>query len=209
MKWFWLFAAVLYGYVCWAQTSAFPSKPQQSSQRNTPASAASGPRGAVPKLSITVTDENGVAVPSARVELQPPPPALVLRCETDFAGHCEFSNVSSGAYAIHAEKIGFYAISENDVQVGGTASLDVTLTRQQEAREVVNVAASSPAIDPAQISSKEELTAAEIINVPYPGAHDYRNGLIFIPGVTPDAYGLPHVAGAESYQTLLLLDGFK
>ena len=156
-----------------------------------------------------MTDENGVAVPLARIELQPPPPVLALRCETDFAGHCEFSNISSGAYAIEVEKIGFYAISQSDVQVGGTSNVDVTLTHQQEAREVVNVAESAPAIDPEQISSKEELTAAEIIDVPYPGAHDYRNGLIFIPGVTPDAYGLPHIAGAESYQTLLLLDGFN
>ena len=44
---------------------------------------------------------------------------------------------------------------------------------------------------------QEELTAAEIIDIPYPGAHDYRNGLIFIPGVTPDAYGQPHVPARD------------
>ncbi|MGA7299763.1 MAG: carboxypeptidase regulatory-like domain-containing protein [Candidatus Sulfotelmatobacter sp.] len=209
MKLFWLLAAVLCGNVCRAQTSPSSDKPFQSSQHNPPARATSEPRATVARLTVTVTDENGVAVPLARIELQPPPPVLALRCETDFAGHCEFSNISSGAYAIEVEKIGFYAISQSDVQVGGTSNVDVTLTHQQEAREVVNVAESAPAIDPEQISSKEELTAAEIIDVPYPGAHDYRNGLIFIPGVTPDAYGLPHIAGAESYQTLLLLDGFN
>ena len=30
-----------------------------------------------------------------------------------------------------------------------------------------------------------------------------------MPGVTPDAYGQAHVAGAETYQTLLVLDGFN
>ena len=107
------------------------------------------------------------------------------------------------------EKIGYYSISQGGVQVGVTANVDITLTHQQEARETVNVVVSPPAIDPAQISSKEELTGAQIIDIPYPGTHDYRNALIFIPGVTPDAFGQVHVAGAESYQTLVLLDGFN
>ena len=161
------------------------------------------------KLTVTVTDENGVAVRSARVQLQAAPPAVALRCETDFVGHCEFSSVASGAYEIRVEKTGYYAISEPNVQVAVTGNVDVTLTHQQEAREVVNVAESPEAIDPAQISSMEELSGTEIIEIPYPGQHDYRNALTFIPGVTPDAFGQPHVAGAESYQTLLLLDGFN
>ncbi|MGA9392311.1 MAG: TonB-dependent receptor [Candidatus Sulfotelmatobacter sp.] len=158
---------------------------------------------------ITVTDENGVAVASARAQLQPSPPALPVRCETDFAGHCEFTNLPAGTYELRVEKIGYYSISQGGVQVDVTANVDITLTHQQEARETVNVVVSPPAIDPAQISSKEELTGAQIIDIPYPGTHDYRNALIFIPGVTPDAFGQVHVAGAESYQTLVLLDGFN
>src|SRR5208282_1177918 len=131
------------------------------------------------------------------------------RCETDFAGRCEFTNLSTEAYELRVEKIGFYAISQSDVQVGAIANVDVTLSHQQEAREVVNVVESAPAIDPAQVSSKEELSGAEIVDIPYPGEHDYRNALTFIPGVTPDAFGQAHVAGAETYQTLLLLDGFN
>jgi hypothetical protein len=161
------------------------------------------------KLTIYVTDENLVAVGSARVQLQPPPPALALRCGTDFAGHCEFANLPSGTYELRVEKAGFYAVVQSSVQVGMTANVDVTLTNQQEAREVVNVVESAPAIDPAQISTKEELTGTEIVDIPYPATHDYRNALIFIPGVTPDAFGQPHVAGAETYQTLVLLDGFN
>jgi hypothetical protein len=165
------------------------------------------------KLTVTVTDENGVAVASARVQLQPPPPALALRCGTDFAGHCEFTGLSSGTYELRVEKTGYYAVVQPDVQVdvqgGTTATVDVTLSHQQEAREVVNVVESAPAIDPAQVSAKEELSGAEILDIPYPATHDYRNALNFIPGVTPDAFGQAHVAGAETYQTLVLLDGFN
>ncbi len=161
------------------------------------------------KLTVTVTDENAVPVASAHVLLQAPPPAQPLRCLSDFAGRCEFLDLPHGTYEVRVEKIGYYAIAQSNVQVGVAANLDVTLTHQQEAREVVNVVETVPAIDSAQISSKEELSAAELIDVPYPGPHDYRNALTFIPGVTPDAFGQPHVAGAETYQTLLLLDGFN
>jgi len=164
---------------------------------------------AAQKLTVIVTDENGLAVGSARVQLQAPPPAIPLRCGTDFAGHCEFTNLSSGTYELRVEKTGFYALVQPNVQVGVTANLDVTLSHQQEAREVVDVVESASAIDPAQVSSKEELTGSEIVDIPYPGSHDYRNALTFIPGVTLDAFGQAHVAGAETYQTLLLLDGFN
>ena len=41
------------------------------------------------RLSVAVLDENGVAVPGARVTLQPPSPAQALRCETEISGRCE------------------------------------------------------------------------------------------------------------------------
>src|SRR5580692_314252 len=174
-----------------------------------PATSSATPASTTQKLAVTVTDENAVPVASAHVVLQASPPALPLRCLTDSAGRCEFLDLPHGIYELRVEKIGYYAISQSNVQVGVAANLDVKLTHQQEAREVVNVVESVPAIDSAQISSKEELSAAELIDIPYPGPHDYRNALTFIPGVTPDAFGQPHVAGAETYQTLLLLDGFN
>jgi hypothetical protein len=161
------------------------------------------------KLAVTVTDENGVAVSSARVQVQLSPPAIPLRCETDFAGHCEIPALPSGTYELHVEKVGYYAASQSNVQSNVAANLEVTLFHQQEAHEVVNVTESTPAIDPAQVSSKEELTGSEILDIPYPATHDYRNALNFIPGVTPDAFGQAHFAGAETWQTLVLLDGFN
>src|SRR5580692_11273900 len=77
---------------------------------------------AVQKLTVTVTDENGVAVASARVQLQPRPPAIPLRCQTDFAGRCEFPDVPSGAYDLRVEKSGFYAVVQPDVRLGITAN---------------------------------------------------------------------------------------
>jgi Carboxypeptidase regulatory-like domain/TonB dependent receptor len=161
------------------------------------------------KLEITVTDENGVAVPSALVQLRSSPQANPLRCETDFAGRCTFLNLTPGTYQLRIEKQGFYAYTLAGAQPQTAANIDVTLSHQQEVHEVVNVVESAPEINPAQISSKEQLTGMDIIDMPYPATHDYRNALNFIPGVVQDTSGQPHVAGADTHQTLTVLDGFN
>ena len=161
------------------------------------------------ELEITVTDENGVAVPSALVQLRSSPQASPLRYETDFAGRCSFTNLTAGTYELRIDKQGFYATVLPDVHPQTIANIDVTLSHQQEVREIVNVVESPPAIDPAQVTSKEQLTGMDIIDMPYPDTHDYRNAINFIPGVVQDTSGQPHVAGAETHQTLTLLDGFN
>ncbi|MGO9863369.1 MAG: carboxypeptidase regulatory-like domain-containing protein [Terriglobales bacterium] len=157
---------------------------------------------------VTVTDENDVAVPSAFVFLQASPQAVALRCVTDIAGHCEFSRLPAATYQLRVEKQGFYSVALPAIQAGA-ASIDVTLSRQQEVREVVDVVESPPAIDPAQIAAQQTLSGLDVLNIPYPATHDYRNALNFIPGVVRDVNGQPHVAGAETYQTVTVLDGFN
>lgn len=68
---------------------------------------------------------------------------------------------------------------------------------------------SVPAIDPAQVSSQEKLSGIDILDLPYPNTRDYRYALNYIPGVVLDQNGQPHVAGSETYETLVLLDGFN
>ena len=160
-------------------------------------------------LLLTVTDENGVIVPYAQVYLQPAPNAAPLRSETDFAGHCEFRNLAPGLWQLRVEKPGFYIIPGETVPVGQISTLDLTLFHLQEIKEVVNVVESPPAIDPQQVASAEQLTGLDVLNIPYPSSHDYRNVLNYIPGVVQDPNGQPHIAGAETYQTLTLLDGFN
>lgn len=159
-------------------------------------------------FSIAVTDENGVAVPSARVFVFAPN-APAARCQTDFAGRCQLSVVAAGSYRLRVEKEGFYAVEQESVQAGPNSGIDVVISHQQEAREVIDVVESPPAIDPAQISSQETLSGLDVLNIPYPATHDYRNALNFIPGVVQDVNGQPHVAGAQTYQTLTVLDGFN
>ena len=158
---------------------------------------------AAPSLTILVVDENGVVVPAARVMLQNS--AGSVRCETNLAGRCQLTGLS-GEWQLRVEKEGFYVFTLPRVQTSGT--LEVALTHQQEVRETVSVVESSPAIDPSQVSSQEQLSGLDIINIPYPSTRDYRYVLNYIPGVVLDQNAQPHIAGAETYQTLTLLDGF-
>jgi len=173
----------------------------QTPSRNSPPAPA-------PKLSVVVTDENGVSVPGARLVLQSSTPGLLLRCQTDFSGRCQFANLAAGSYEVRVEKQSFYAALQG-VQMGQTFDLNVTLSHQGEVREVVNVVESPPAIGPEQTASQEQLTGVDIIDIPYPVTRDYRNVLNYIPSVVNDLTGQPHVAGAETYETLALLDGFN
>ena len=166
-------------------------------------------RPAVPaKVHITVADENEVAVASARVLLRATPTSPWLRCDTDFVGHCSFQGIEAGTYELRVEKPGFYVLDQS-IAIGQVPSVDVRLSHLQEVREKVDVVESPPAIDPAQVASTEQLTARDVLNIPYVGTHDYRNLLNFIPGVINDNSGQPHLAGAETYQTYVVLDSFN
>jgi hypothetical protein len=159
------------------------------------------------KLLIAVNDENGVAVASALVTLQLTPPSAPLHCETDFSGTCQFNNVTAPSGQVRVEKTGFYSLLLPAVEL--SSRIDLTITHVQEIREVVNVTESAPVIDPTQVAKQEQLTGLDIVNIPYPSTRDYRNVLNFIPGVVQDTTGQPHLDGAETYQTLTLLDGFN
>jgi len=157
---------------------------------------------------IVVTDENGVAVSSARAFLEAvPQPAT--RCQTDLTGRCQFPQLPAGVYQLRVEKEGFYALAEPSVQITPTSTIEVAISHEQEVREVVNVRESPPAIDPAQVSAQETISGLDVIDMVYPSTHDFRNVLNFIPGVVQDQNGQPHVAGAQTHQTVTLLDGFN
>lgn len=183
------------GSLAFAQTKA--------SARRAPSSSAGS------RLAVTVNDENGVAVEGARVLLRSTATSAFVRCETDFSGHCSLQHLTPGTYQLRVEKQGFYALPPTPVNVGQTAGMDVRLAHLQEVHELVNVVESPPGIDVTQTASTEQLTGMDVLNIPYPSTHDYRNVLNYIPGVVQDDGGQPHIAGAETYQTLTLFDGFN
>ena len=161
-----------------------------------------------PAPTIVVQDENGRAVSAAWVYLDAPAQPAT-RCLTDFTGRCSFPSLAAGTYQLRIEKENYYAAVEQGVRIESNSTVEVTISHQQEVREVVNVQESPPAIDPEQVASQERLSGLDVINMVYPETNDYRSALNFLPGVIADQGGQPHVAGAQTYQTETLLDGFN
>ena len=158
---------------------------------------------------VTVVDENGVAVPSARLTLSDQAHSFLQKAETDYAGRGQFSATAQGVYSLRVEKLGFFVFNSSEIRVGETNALEVTLNHTQEYAESVNVIYSPPAIDPQKTSSSATLSSQDIINLPATVGRDIRYSLPLLPGVLQDADGQLHVAGSNTPQILDQLDGFN
>ncbi len=157
-------------------------------------------------ITITVVDENGVAVDRAQVTISESgqEPAHLW---TDYAGNCAFALRQQNPYGIHVEKPGFYATDESEINPNEN-SVKVVLAHEQIVREQVNVTASLPGIDTEQVSDQSTMNTPEMVNIPYEPSRDIRYLLPFYPGVVQDATEQAHVAGSETWETLDTLDGF-
>lgn len=156
---------------------------------------------------IRVVDENGVAVPDAKVIIDQPPGASVS-LRTDYLGRCRFVTSGEQLYSIHLEKPGFYVLNSERIAVSDETQF--VLMHQQQIQQEVNVVGSPPVIDPEQASDASRMLAPEIVNIPYPTSRDIRNLLPFNPGVVPDHNSVQvHVAGSETWQTKDMLEGFN
>ena len=157
-------------------------------------------------ITVTVVDENGIAVAGAQVTISESgmEPAHLW---TDYAGNCTYALQQQNPYRIHVEKPGFYATDESVVDAS-QSSARVVLAHEQIVREQVNVTASVPGIDSEQVSDQSTMNTPEIVNIPYPTSRDIRNLLPFYPGVIQDTTKQIHVAGSETWEALDTLDGF-
>lgn len=161
-------------------------------------------------LTVVVSDENSVVVPDALVMLTDKESNEVLRIQTDAAGRGRFLNLNPDhTFSVHAERANFYAANQQDLHLSGAQTLEITIPHIQELKETVNVTASTQGIDPAQIADTKELGTPEIINIPYPTSRDIRNLLPYLPQVVQDSTGQVHVAGAATYESTDVLDGFE
>lgn len=151
-----------------------------------------------------------MVVAGALVSLIDAQTAEILRVQTDAAGRGRFLNLNEDdVFTLKAEKGNFYPITQQNLRVAGAQTLEIVIPHVQELKETVNVTASSQEIDPAKTADTKILGTPEIINIPYPTSRDIRNLLPFIPQVVQDATGQVHVAGADTYETTDVLDGFE
>ena len=168
-----------------------------------------GPVRAEVTVSGRISDENGLAVAFARVELRLPGAAAATVATSDIAGGFTAQPAAPGEYFIHAERPGFFVFDGRAELRQGPNQLHLTLNHLQDFFQSVDVAYSAPAVDPEQISEQKQLTSVEILEVPYPASQDLRNSLPLLPGVVQDAGGRLHFDGGATEQTNFTLDGFN
>jgi hypothetical protein len=165
---------------------------------------------ATSQLSGKVADENSLAVAGAQISLNGAALAEALYATSDETGRFQLGPLSPGVYELKVEKRGFYAFVSHSIEVGTRAtSIEVTLNHQQEYEETVNVVYSAPTIDREEAAAQTTLTSEEIINLPSPASHDFRNVLPLMPGVVKDNAGRIHVNGGGENQAFYSLDGFN
>ncbi len=117
-------------------------------------------------------------------------------------------NIPEGLCQIRVEKEGYYS-ADTSLEPAGSPEIEIALSHLKEIKETVDVHESPPIIESTQTTSQERLTGIDVINIPYPSTHDYRNVLNYIPTVLVDPYAQVHVAGSQTYQTIAMLDGLN
>lgn len=159
-------------------------------------------------LAGRVVDESGAPVSGARITLSRE--GLVLRAESGGAGSFELREVEPLAYELRVEKAGFYVLLNREFRPpAGALPVELVLNHQQEYEERVDVVYSPPAIDLQQLPAATGLAAHEIVNLPYPSSHDFRNGLAALPGIVQDNRSRIHLNGGAEDQVLYTLNGFN
>ncbi len=168
--------------------------------------AAGQPQQAPVRVTLTVVDENGVAVQGAQVTVAEPG-QTPANLRTDFAGSCSYTLKQQRPYEIQVEKPGFYANDASGIEPGERI-VKLVLAHEQTVRQQVNVTASRPGIDTQKVSDRMTMNTPEIVNIPFEPSNDIRELLRFYPAVVPDATGQVHVAGSSTWETLDMIDGF-
>ncbi len=161
------------------------------------------------ELAGRVIDENGVAVPGARLAIECDGSDLPLVAVTDEAGRFLVRGIPAGRSSLRVDKLGFYAFVSELTITGNPAPLEIMLNHTQEFEETVNVVYSVPKVDPKETAAQDTLTAEVIQDLPFSSTHDFRNSLPLIPGVYKDNAGRVHIGGAGEDQAYYSLDGFN
>ena len=139
---------------------------------------------AVAQLNGTVRDTSGSVVANASVSLRSLDTNRTYMSTSDASGYYIVPNLPPGAYEVNVTYTGFepYVQSSIQLRVGQTATFDVTLAVQGR-REVVDVSAQTPAIEPTRTEISNVIETKQIDSLPISGRL-FTDFALLTPGVT-------------------------
>jgi len=170
-------------------------------------------QGTASRVTGTVSDPQGAAVPGAQVTLTNEATQGSLTTETTDSGNYVFDSVQVGVYTVSVEKPGFkkFVSTDNAANVNQPATINVTL-EVGAVSEIVQVTAAAEVVQTSSSGNFGNTVEQHTLEaLPIVGTRG-RNPLSFIlfqPGVAPDANtgGGIHVHGARDRAFNFTLDG--
>jgi hypothetical protein len=167
------------------------------------ASAGTAYSQATTSLRGTVTDSQGLALPTAVLALTNVENGAMRRLVTDSVGAYAFLQIPPGTYKLSAEKPGFTTATRDSIQllVNTPATLDVQL-QVGATTETVNVVAEASAINTVDASVGNPLNERQVRQLPLQ-TRNVVELLSLQPGVTSNG----EVMGARRDQNNITLDG--
>lgn len=163
------------------------------------------------RVSGTVKDEHGGAMPGVVVSARSDTAPGVYRTTTDRAGTYHLSNLPPAEYEITAELSGFATFKRPAVVVreGLIATVDVTMT-VGAIGETVEVRLDTPLLETRHGSQAVNVGGDLLGSVPLSERREWYGALAAIPGVVTSEFGgskLFYVRGSDIGMTLIQLDG--
>jgi carboxypeptidase family protein len=170
-------------------------------------------QGTASRVTGSVSDEKGAAVPGATVTLTNEATQGSLTTETTDSGNYVFDSVQVGVYTVSVEKAGFkkFVSNNNTANVNQPATINVTL-EVGAVSEVVQVTAAAEAVQTSSsgnFGNTVEQHTLEALPIVGSRGRNPLNFILFQPGVAPDANtgGGVHVHGARDRAFNFTLDG--
>jgi len=148
-----------------------------------------------------VTDSSKAVVTSASVTVVNRDTGLKRIARTDDAGRFNFPQLKPGTYSVRVEAPGFEPQQADNIVSGLGQKQTVNLTlRVAQSREIVEVGAEAPIINPSNANSSTTLNAPSLENLPNPGG-DMTYPLQFAPGalINTAGNGNDFVGGTNGY----------
>jgi hypothetical protein len=128
---------------------------------------------------------------------------------TDPTGAFRVQLHEPGNFLVDAELSGYYALKDKRVALSaGDNEINLVLNPVREFAESVDVTSGSTAVALDKTTSEEQLTGADMLNVPFPATHSLKNAMRILPGLVQDSAGGIHVNGGSEEQVRYLINGF-
>ena len=169
-------------------------------------------QGAAGRISGTVSDQSGGAIPAGKVTITDEGRGLARTLTTDAAGAYAAPNLTPGTYVVRVEFMGFRTVDRKDVVLGVGQDIRVDVTLQPgEQTQTVTVTGEASAINTTNAELGGSLQNAVINDLPLNG-RNFENLLDLRPGVTkyPGNSGWAQSTnGLRPHDNFFMVDGIN